>query len=66
MASLGLSKGWVAVTHDQPIRYKPNELAAVTAHKAALLVVVGRGAVRRARKGIRDDVTKNFGIRCDA
>lgn len=35
------AKGWVAVTHDQRIRYKPNELAAVTAHKAALLVVVG-------------------------
>ena len=35
------AKGWVAVTHDSRIRYKPNELAAVVAHKAALLVVVG-------------------------
>ncbi len=34
-------KGWVAVTHDQRIRYKPNELAAVVEHKAALLVIVG-------------------------
>lgn len=35
------AKGWVAVTHDQRIRYKPNELAAVIEHEAALLVVVG-------------------------
>ncbi len=34
-------RGWVAVTHDRRIRYKPNELAAVVAHKAALLVVIG-------------------------
>ena len=34
-------KGWVAVTHDQRIRYKPNERAAVLRHKAALLVIVG-------------------------
>lgn len=34
-------KGWVALTHDKRIRYKPNELAAVVEHKAALLVVVG-------------------------
>ena len=34
-------RGWTAVTHDTRIRYKPNELAAVDAHKVALLVVVG-------------------------
>ncbi len=34
-------RGWVAVTHDARIRYKPNELAAVIVHQAALLVVVG-------------------------
>jgi hypothetical protein len=34
-------RGWVAVTHDKRIRYKPNELAAVMAHQVALLVVVG-------------------------
>lgn len=34
-------RGWVAVTHDRRIRYKPNELAAVIEHKAALLVVIG-------------------------
>jgi hypothetical protein len=35
------SHGWVAVTHDARIRYKPNELAAVQAHNVALLVVIG-------------------------
>ena len=35
------AKGWVAVTHDSRIRYKPNELRAVVEHRAALLVVVG-------------------------
>lgn len=35
------AKGWVAITHDKRIRYKPNELAAVVEHKVALLVVVG-------------------------
>jgi hypothetical protein len=34
-------RGWIAVTHDKRIRYKPNELAAVMAHRVALLVVVG-------------------------
>ena len=33
--------GWIAVTHDGRIRYKPNELAAVMAHRVALLVVIG-------------------------
>lgn len=35
------NQGWVAITHDKRIRYKPNELAAVIEHKAALLVIVG-------------------------
>ena len=35
------AKGWVGLTHDKRIRYKPNELAAVVEHKVALLVVVG-------------------------
>ena len=34
--------GWVVLTHDARIRYKPNELAAVVAHRLALLVVVGK------------------------
>jgi hypothetical protein len=35
------SRGWIAVTHDGRIRYKPNELAAVVQHNVALLVVIG-------------------------
>lgn len=34
-------RGWVAISHDARIRYKPNELAAVRRHKAALLVLIG-------------------------
>ncbi len=34
-------KGWVAVTHDGRIRYKPNELAAVERHRVSLLVMIG-------------------------
>lgn len=35
------ARGWVAITHDQRIRYKPNELAAVMAHHVPLLVIIG-------------------------
>ena len=35
-------RGWVAVTHDARIRYKPNERDAVQEHKVALLVMIGR------------------------
>lgn len=35
-------RGWIAVTHDRRIRYKPNELEAVMSNGVALLVVVGR------------------------
>ena len=35
-------RGWVAITHDRRIRYKPNELAAVSRYRVPLLVVVGR------------------------
>jgi hypothetical protein len=34
--------GWIAVTHDARIRYKPNELAAVIRHRVRLLVVIGK------------------------
>ncbi len=34
-------RGWVAITHDGRIRYKPNELAAVIEHQVTLLVMVG-------------------------
>ena len=35
-------RGWIAITHDKRIRYKPNELAAVMAHQVSLLVLIGR------------------------
>jgi PIN like domain len=35
-------RGWIALTHDQRIRYKPNERDAVMRHGVALLVVVGK------------------------
>jgi hypothetical protein len=35
-------RGWVALTHDRRIRYKPNELASVVRHGVSLLVIVGR------------------------
>jgi PIN like domain len=35
------SRGWIAITHDERIRYKSNELAAVMQHRVALLLVVG-------------------------
>ena len=34
-------RGWIALTHDRRIRYKPNERDAVTRHNVALLVIVG-------------------------
>ena len=35
-------KGWIALTHDHRIRYKPNERDAVTRHGVALLVIIGK------------------------
>jgi hypothetical protein len=35
-------RGWIAITHDRRIRYKPNELAAVIQHHVALLVMIGQ------------------------
>jgi hypothetical protein len=37
-------RGWIAITHDRRIRYKPNELAAVMQHRVALLVVIGHAS----------------------
>jgi len=37
------SRGWIVVTRDTRIRYKPNELAAVVRHhRVSLLVVIGK------------------------
>jgi PIN like domain len=35
-------RGWIALSHDQRIRYKPNERDAVIRHRVALLVIVGK------------------------
>jgi hypothetical protein len=35
-------RGWIALTHDRRIRYKPNELKSVIEHGVALLVIVGK------------------------
>jgi hypothetical protein len=34
--------GWFALTHDQRIRYKPNEIAAVKKFRVGLFVLVGK------------------------
>jgi hypothetical protein len=34
-------RGWIALTHDRRIRYKPNELAAVVRYDVVLLVIIG-------------------------
>jgi len=34
-------RGWIALTHDKRIRYKPNERDAVMQHRVGLLVIVG-------------------------
>jgi hypothetical protein len=41
LAEIG-RRGWVALTHDARIRYKPNELSAVVRHGVRLLVIVGK------------------------
>lgn len=35
-------RGWVALTHDTRIRYKPNQLEKVVQHNVRLLVLVGK------------------------
>jgi hypothetical protein len=37
-----VSCGWVAVSSDKRIRYKPNERAAVMLYRVALLIVAGK------------------------
>ena len=36
------NRGWIALSHDHRIRYKPNERDAVMRHGVALLVIVGK------------------------
>ena len=44
-------RGWIALTHDRRIRYKPNELAAVVQHRVSLLVIVGRAPYPELARG---------------
>ncbi len=44
--------GWVALTRDARIRYKPNELAAVVSHRVTLLVVTGQAPHRELARTI--------------
>jgi hypothetical protein len=44
-------RGWVAVTRDTRIRYKPNELGAVVRHRVALLVLVGKAPHAELARG---------------
>lgn len=37
-------RGWIALTHDGRIRYKPNELDAVVRNRVTLLVIAGKAA----------------------
>ena len=41
LAEVG-QRGWIALTHDSRIRYKPTERDAVMRHGVALLVIVGK------------------------
>lgn len=41
LAEIG-RRGWVAITHDGRIRYKPNERDAVIRNRVALLVTIGQ------------------------
>ena len=51
-------KGWVAITHDGRIRYKPNELAAVKEFDVRLIVVVGKVPFPVLAKHFVDTVPK--------
>ena len=39
------ARGWIALTHDQRIRYTPNELQAVIRHRVSLLVIIGHAPI---------------------
>ena len=41
LAEVG-KRGWIALTHDSRIRYKPTERGPVVRHGVALLVIVGK------------------------
>lgn len=49
LAQVG-ANGWIAITHDGRIRYKPNEKHAVLANGVRLLVIVGDAPYARLAK----------------
>ena len=51
-------RGWVAITHDARIRYKPNELAAVKRNSVMLLVMVGNAPFPILAKHFVDTVSR--------
>ncbi|MGQ0655020.1 MAG: hypothetical protein ACT4P4_22595 [Betaproteobacteria bacterium] len=50
--------GWVTITHDTRIRYKPNELAAVARHKVRLIVIIGAAPFPELAKHFVDTAPK--------
>jgi hypothetical protein len=44
-------RGWIALTHDSRIRYKPNERDAVIRHGVGLLVIVGKAPFADLARG---------------
>jgi hypothetical protein len=59
LAEVGL-KGWIALTRDTRIRYKPNELAAVVRHRVRLLVLVGKASFPDLARNFVDTAPKIF------
>jgi PIN like domain len=59
------TNGRIAVTHDQRIRYKANELGAVMRHRVAMLVLIGKAPypelARRSSQHCRR--SKHFSMR---
>jgi len=51
LAQIG-NAGWIAITHDTRIRYKPNERDAIVRHRVSLLVVQGKAPLK--------DLAENF------
>lgn len=50
------ARGWVAITYDRRIRYKPNELQAVIDASATLLVVTGKAPFREFARSFVNSV----------
>jgi hypothetical protein len=46
------AKRWVVLTHDQRIRYKPNERLAVMSNGVAMFVVIGKAPYPELARGV--------------